>query len=112
MTDITQEQYEDALAAFQSPEERAKDAKLEHYATRDLTKFVQYDGFIMDYDDDFVLVPDEEGHCIMAGETQELMTGNYSVRVLITEGTDKEQVVALLKKILATIEDGAYPNIF
>jgi len=87
-----------------------KAEKLKHYATRDLTSFCQYDGFYMPEGGDDIMHPDEDMHCIIAGETQELMTGVYEVRVLITDGADKEQAVAMLKKILDWIENGdIYP---
>ncbi len=75
-----------------------KDQLLQHYARRQPQRFTQLDGFTgVTFDD--VMHPDEEGHALMCGETYELMGGIYAVRLLVTAGTQKHDVLALLDKM-------------
>lgn len=83
--------------------ELRKKEKLQHYETRDLTKFYQYDGWT-DFEMEDLLPSDGDGDCICGGDTEELMSGAYKVRVLITNKGKKEDVVRCLKKILRDIE--------
>jgi hypothetical protein len=54
--------------------------------------------------------PDADGDCTVSGTTQELMTGNTSVRVLITLRTPKVDAVRLLKKLLNDVESKYEPE--
>lgn len=54
-----------------------------------------------------MMYPDHEGDCVLSGVTQELMTGAYAVRVLITPGTSPDKAHDLLNKIADQVaEDG------
>jgi hypothetical protein len=82
-----------------------KDDLLEHYARKQPKQFTQIDGFIGDH----VSAPDLDGHSLMSSPTFELMTGNYAVRVLITEGAKKQDVLALIEKIQRWISRSPWP---
>lgn len=77
-----------------------RDELLAHYARREPVAFMQFDGFSGVPLED-VTTPDQEGDAVMAGETFELMSGAYAVRVLISRGTDAPTAERLLTKILA-----------
>jgi hypothetical protein len=79
-----------------------KDQLLAHYAKRQPKRFTQIDGFteVLPYE---VLAGDPDGHSVSTGETFELMSGAYAIRLLITEGTEKVQALALLDKIKSAI---------
>jgi len=79
-------------------ERPTQDQLLQHYARRQPKRFTQIDGFTA-VKDDYVMKGDPEGHALTGGETFELMTGVYAVRLLITEGADKHEVLILLDKI-------------
>jgi hypothetical protein len=88
-----------------------KEDKLAHYADRhdELKRFAQFDGFYLPDGGDDLMQPDADGHWLSAGLTNELMHGVQDVRILVTEGADKEQVVALLLKLAAWIQTDGYP---
>jgi len=75
-----------------------KDQLLQHYSRKQPQKFTQLDGFTEVRHDD-VMRGDENGHALMGGETYELMSGAYAVRLLVTEGAEKHDVLALLEKM-------------
>ena len=75
---------------------------LAHYAERPVTRFQQYDGWKLDGWDD-VIRPDEFGRGIMSTPTYELMRGS-DVRVLVKPTCKREDVIALLNKIVQWIE--------
>jgi hypothetical protein len=91
--------------------DKAKLEKLQHYASRDLTRFTQYDvGLHSSYDDMFP--PDKDGDTLSGGRTDELMTGTYGVRVLITDGTSKTDALRALEKVRKWIEkDGVWKGV-
>ncbi|CAN5459994.1 hypothetical protein BH20ACI3_BH20ACI3_41880 [soil metagenome] len=60
-----------------------RDELLARYARREPVAFVQIDGFSGVPLED-VMTPDQEGDAVMLGETFELMSGVYAVRVLVT----------------------------
>lgn len=100
------EQLIDLLPQAPAPQDELKQELLSHYAARDPQSFFQFDAFT-DVIEDCVMRPDPEGDCVMSGVTQELMTGVYAARVLITPGTSPEKAGALLHKIAHYItEDG------
>lgn len=81
------------------PEQTAKEKKLEHYAERNLTKFVQLDGFYLGRDGgDSVMSPDEDGDDCWFSDTQELMHG-ADVRILIKDGVPPAAAERLIKKL-------------
>ena len=86
-----------------------KKALLEKYAEphRDVHTFLQLDGFLNVLTDS-VMTADEDGHCLMAGITHEIRASpsSLAVRVLIHKGTTKDDVVRLLKKMLAWVKRG------
>jgi len=75
-----------------------KDQLLQRYARRQPRQFTQLDGFtkVAPFD---VMGGDDDGHALMGGETYELMSGAYAVRLLVTEGAEKHDVLALLEKM-------------
>ena len=77
-----------------------RDELLAQYARREPVAFVQIDGFAGVPPQDDVMRPDEDGDAVMLGETFELMSGAYAVRVLVTRGTDATTARRLLRKIL------------
>lgn len=82
---------------------KTKEELLEHYAEKKSpTKFIQWDVFTEDFDD--VVIPDEDGYSIWNSRTQELMTGIYTIRVLIRPDIEKEIAIKGLKKIIESIE--------
>lgn len=91
----------------ESLEEHAKliKSKLEHYANRKLTDFFQFDCFCGNSPDSHPK-PDENGMCVFSGETQELMSGAYDVRVLIARRKvqNKAEVVQAIRKVADWIE--------
>lgn len=80
-----------------------KYTKLAHYMSRDMKKFVQYDGFKAQSDWDHVCQPDEKGRSVMIVETEELMQGS-DVRVLVPPDAHSGTVVELLLMIAETIQ--------
>jgi hypothetical protein len=82
----------------------AKVELLEHYATREPKRFIQYDAHdLRGGGADDVMRPDEDGMCLMRGGSWELMHG-CAVRVLIEPGTTKERAALSLRKIAEWIE--------
>lgn len=82
-----------------------KDECLKHYADREPTYFVQFDGW--DKPHGAVGYPgDGDGQEINGGRTYELMTGAYAVRVLLRPGYPKARVLMLLDKIRQWIDRG------
>ena len=83
-----------------------KEDKLKHYEQRELQQFSQYDGWNIGADlGDDLIRPDEDGHWLCAGMTNELMYGpEDGVRILIPVNSTKDQIVPLLKKLTAWIE--------
>lgn len=80
--------------------------KMLHYAKRTLTDFVQYDAFINLKEPDFIIMPDDDNDCILSTYTEELMNSPVGVRLLIVPGTEKEDVLRVLKKMIGFIESG------
>ncbi len=80
-----------------------QDQLLRHYSQRQPKKFTQIDGFSGDTEGD------EDGHTIYSSETYELMSGAYAVRVLVTDGTHKQNVLTILDKIRAQIANKGIP---
>jgi len=80
-----------------------KDQLLQHYARRPPQRFTQLDGFTGVRFDDVMrgdeMHGDKDGHALMCSETYELMSGVYAVRLLVTAGTQKHDVLALLDKM-------------
>lgn len=88
-----------------------KQKLLRHYAERDPQSFYQLDAFTQVAQDD-VFGPDDEGDCVMCGVTQELMTGTYALRVLITSGTTKDEAVRLLSKVVDAIRSDVKERLY
>jgi hypothetical protein len=76
---------------------------LQQYATRRPKLFLQFDGFHRPGGGDSVTHPDDEGHCFTYCDTWDLMHG-ADVRVMIPVGTSQATALALLRKIVATVE--------
>jgi hypothetical protein len=72
--------------------------KLSHYSRRDPKTFLQLDGFHVTNGGDDVMRPDEDGDCLHASPTTELMYG-AAVRVLIPGDTDRKVAIRQLKKL-------------
>jgi hypothetical protein len=80
--------------------EIAKMRKIAHYLTRDLTEFRQFDGFC-DVQEDSFMSRDVDGDDCWSSRTEELMTGIYNVRILITKGTTAKDAIRLINKLNA-----------
>ena len=80
---------------------KVKKELLKHYASGDIHKFLQLDGWYVDYESDAVVRPDEDGDWLSMTNTRELRHSppDLAVRVLIHEGTKHEDAVRLLKKL-------------
>lgn len=78
--------------------EKTKEKLLEHYQEREPVKFIQYDVFTEEFDD--IVIPDKDGYSLWAGRTQELMSGNYAIRVLLKPDTKKELIIKGLEKVI------------
>jgi hypothetical protein len=92
----------------------SKDVKaelLEHYGRKDPCTFQQYDAFTGVEPGDCIVRPDNDGDCLFAGITEELMSGVWSVRVFVTDGTSKADALRALKKIIAWMESGEYEQL-
>lgn len=83
--------------------ENKKTDLLRHYNRREPVKFIQYDIFTKGFDDEIV-IPDKDGYSLFRGTTEELMTGAYTLRVLIIPNTKKEIVIKGLKKVIEWVE--------
>ena len=79
--------------------------KLLHYCNREPKQFVQFDVFTNVKGCDPIVQPDSDNDSMFCVITTELMTGNVSVRVLITPGTSQETVTRALRKISAWAEE-------
>lgn len=82
--------------------EKTKEELLKHYSERDPVKFIQYDVFTEGFDD--MVIPDEDGDSIWSSQTQELMTGLYTIRVLIRPDIAKEVAIRGLEKTIERIK--------
>jgi hypothetical protein len=71
---------------------------LSHYKRRDPKSFNQLDAFYVTHGGDDMMRPDEDGDCLFAVDTIELMEG-ATVRVLIPKGTDRLIAIRQLKKL-------------
>lgn len=76
---------------------------LRHYNLKEPVKFIQYDIFTKGFDSEIV-IPDKDGYSLFRGTTEELMTGGYTLRVLIIPDTKKEIVIKGLKKVIEWVE--------
>ena len=75
---------------------------LEHYAGREPTQFVQYDGFAKNQADG-IFNPDKDGDTLFSGDTWELM-GGAGVRLLIDPELGRADILRLLAKISKQIK--------
>lgn len=78
---------------------------LAKYQHKPVTKFWQYDGFLVGENWDENTRPDADGDCILCGDTHELMSGGADIRVLIPPRVSTEDAVRLLGKITAIIQE-------
>lgn len=82
---------------------RRKREKLAHYARRDLVEFRQLDGFA-NVQEDSVMHRDADGDDCWTSRTEELMTGAYGVRILITKGTTMKDALRLIDKLVGWLK--------
>lgn len=83
----------------------SKQELLEHYSQKEPVEFIQFDAFGNPECFDSIIAPDEDGISLFAGESFDLMSGIWDVRVLITrERIDKQKTIRMLKKIIDWIE--------
>jgi hypothetical protein len=77
------------------------------YGGKKVVRLVQLDGHKVGGGDD-IMPPDEDGHCLMGGETYELRNISGSphlpVRAEIYEDAEKQEVAALLRKMADWVE--------
>ena len=85
-----------------------QDQLLQHYARSQPKRFAQIDGFA-NVPPWSAMGDDSNAGAIFGGETYELMSGAYAVRVLITEGTKAKVALALLDKIKEWIKRDGLP---
>ena len=76
---------------------------LEHYAGREPTQFVQYDGFAEVQEVTGIFNPDKDGDTLFNGDTWELMHG-AGVRLLIDPELGRADILRLLAKISKRIK--------
>ena len=76
---------------------------LEKYQMREPKLFVQIDAVKTRGNEDNLMQPDEDGFWLQARHTYELMEG-ADIRLLINPGTGRGDVVAMLKKMTAKME--------
>jgi hypothetical protein len=80
---------------------------LDEYAGKPARRLIQIDGHQAGAGDD-VMMPDDDGHELMAGATYELRnvagTPSLPVRVELCEDATKDEVVTLLRKIAEWVE--------
>jgi hypothetical protein len=91
------------LAYNEGRYEDAREMLLKEYSRKPVRRLIQVDCLTGMYGDTAV-GHDEDGHTIMGGETYELKNMG-DVRVLIPEGADKEQVLAVLAKAYAYLSE-------
>lgn len=94
----TQEQLQ-VVDSKRLQDAQRKSELLEKYEHREPTLFRQFDGFHMPDGGDCAMTPDEDGVCLMGGNTYELMSGCSEVRVLIRDGVDPVLAATMLRKI-------------
>ena len=75
-----------------------KAERIAHYMSRAPKEFIQLDAFINDTQGD------ENGDNMFKGRTAELMSGAPAVRILITEGTERADVLRVLGKMRRWIQ--------
>ncbi len=85
--------------------EEARRLLLEEAAVKPVQRLLQVDGFRAEADS--IMHPDGDGNCLVVGETYELRKngGHIPVRVHIHEEAEKGEVLALLRKITAWLEE-------
>lgn len=86
-----------------------KESILAHYATGDVHKFKQIDGWLFgepNANKGTLGATDEDGDCLNAGETVELRHSSaaLAVRMFIHEGTCPKDAVRLVRKMLDWVE--------
>ena len=74
---------------------------LEHYSKTSITTFEQYDGFVNCHDD--ITPPDKDGDWLCWHTSDDLMSGVYAVRILITRGTKKADACRIINKLTELI---------
>jgi len=72
--------------------------------SRPPVKFIQFDDFTDPSTHDGVVRPDKDGHSIWSGQTEDMMTGIYTIRVLVKPNASAETIIKGLKKIAAWIK--------
>lgn len=80
--------------------------KLAHYAKKDPKQFLQMDGFYLPNGGDDSMRPDDEGDCLHASTTVELMYG-ATVRVLIGPAADRMVAIRQLQKLATWLKKDA-----
>jgi len=79
--------------------------KLAHYARKNPKQFLQMDGFYLPDGGDDLMNPDDEGDCLQAISTVELMyMFGATVRVLIGSDADRMVAVRQLQKLAEWLE--------
>jgi hypothetical protein len=78
--------------------EPTRERLLAEYAEKPIRKVFRIDCWCQDHDPHNVLDGDREGHVVMPGETYVPRKTTFPVRAQISEGAEKETVLALLAK--------------
>lgn len=87
----------------------SKESLLEHYATGDIHKFTQIDGWLISNTKTNIgdlMETDKDGDSLIAGKTEELRhsPSALAVRIFVHEGTERRDAVRLIRKMLNWIE--------
>lgn len=89
------------MSTAQEEKKRVKKRLLDHYEQREPLAFLKLDGFVECPAGDPVVEPDEDGDCLFKSWTWELRSG-IPVRLQVLDGTDKRDVVRVLRKMIDT----------
>jgi hypothetical protein len=103
IADLEASRCSEVSASHEAADRSRKADLLAKYAEKPVTAFSQFDGFIVSHEGDDVMRPDGDGHCIMCGDTEELMHG-ADVRVLVKPDTLVKDASAMLRKIADIID--------
>ena len=96
-TPMTTIQSEDATRNHDAIRKNYAEKILPH-AGREPQSFLQLDGVYWPEGDDYFHTPDDDGDCLKAGNTVELMQG-VTVRVLVPQGVEVQMAIRQLKKL-------------
>ena len=86
--------------------QKEREKLIDHYKTKPLSKFVQYDAFVDCDENDDIKPNPETGVYVFCGKTTELMGTCNEVRILISEKATKSDVLRGNKEVTDMIKKG------